>query len=366
MTKVGKLSFAFLFYLKDSFGGAERRIARIYNELCAENKDLKCDIVVRGCNKEKALKLFKQADCKIDCLNRLIAIKSPLKCLFYLFFTRKYKLVHFFSASNYNVAVQYACKLSGKKTLYTVCGYQEACNTFPESHMKNVRKQLRMADYIDLLNPTGVPFVTQHIKNGKLSITPGTFTDLDVFHPEKKEKIIVYAAARLEESKNPRLFIKGINECQDSIRSNGYKVYLLGKGKEEEFLKEYVFNNNLTDIVKLVGYDKTSKYLPTASVYFSLQKLENYPSQSLAEAAASGCYLIITDVGDSRKCADDSFASFVKNDPDELAASLKKYFLMSEAGKLQVVNNARAFAKKNYSIEASKEYFKKLFLEVDR
>ncbi len=359
------MNFAFLFYLKDSFGGAERRIARIYNEICAENKDIKCDIVVRGCDKETALKLFKQADCHVENFNRIVAIKSPILCLVYLLLTRRYKLIQFFSASNYNVSVQYACKLSGKKSLYTVCGYMEACNKFPESHMKNVRKQLKMADYIDLLNPTGIPFVSQYIKKGKLSITPGTFTDLDVFRPGQKEKTIVYAAARLEEPKNPRLFIEGINKCQESIRSNGFTVYLLGKGKEEQYLREYISEHNLSDIVNMVGYDKTSKYLPTASVFFSLQKLENYPSQSLAEAAASGCYLIITDVGDSRKCADESFASFVKDDPGELAVALEKYISMNADGKLQVIKSARAFAEKNYNINASKEYFKKLLQEVN-
>lgn len=44
---------AFIFYPKDSFGGAERRLSRIYNEICAENDDLKCDIVIRGCDISK-------------------------------------------------------------------------------------------------------------------------------------------------------------------------------------------------------------------------------------------------------------------------------------------------------------------------
>ena len=358
--------FAFLFYLKDSFGGAERRIARIYNELCEENESIKCDIVVRGCDRNKALKLFKQADCDISHFNRLVAFKSPLICFMYLLFTRRYRLVQFFSASNYNIAVQCACKLSKKMSLYTICGYQEACNTFPEPHMKKVRKQLELADYIDLLNPTGISFVSKHIKKGKLSITPGTFTDLKVFKPQTKRKTIVYAAARLEESKNPKLFIEGINECKDEIRENGYYVYLLGKGKEEQYLRDYISQNRLSQIVELVGYDKTSKYLPTASVFFSLQKLENYPSQSLAEAAASGCFLIITDVGDSRKCADDSFAAFINDDPKKLAEELKRYISFSEEEKEQVIMNARKFSEENYSIEKSKAYFEKLLLDAEK
>ena len=361
-----RMNFAFLFYLKDSFGGAERRIARIYNELCAEEKKIKCDVVVRGCNKETALRLFQQADCDITHFNRLLAFKSPLICLLYLIFTRRYKLVHFFDACNYNIAVQFACKLRGKKSIYTVCDYQEAYNILPESQMKRVKKQLHLADYIDLLNPTGEGFISQHIKHGKLSITPGTFTDLDVFVPQKKEKTIVYAAARLEDSKNPRLFIQGINNCKEVIKDNGCSVYLLGKGKDEQYLKDYIKQNELDQIVHMVGYDKTSKYLPTASVFFSLQKLENYPSQSLVEAAACGCYLIITDVGDSRKCADESFASFIKDDPNELSQSLIKYINFTEEQKEKIVRDARKFSEIHYSIEDSKKYFKELLLEAEK
>lgn len=359
------MRFALLFYLKDSFGGAERRLTRVYNELCAEDNSIQCDIVVRGCNKDTAMKLFKQADCCVENINKIIAFESPFMCLLYLLFTRQYKLVQFFSASNYNIAVQYVCKISSKLNLYTVCGYQEACNTFPEKHMKKVRKQLSLADFVDLLNPTGIPFVSRYIKSGKLSITPGTFTDLNVFVPQKKERTIVYAAARLEPSKNPRLFIEGIYICRNDIRKAGYKVYLLGKGYEEEYLKRYIKDHDISDIVNMVGYDKTSKYLPSASVFFSLQMLENYPSQSLAEAAASGCYLIITDVGDSRKCADESFASFIKDDPEQLADALKEYLRSDDEKRKKIIQSARSYAEKNYSIEASKEYYRNLLIQAE-
>ncbi len=351
--------FAFHFYLKDSFGGAERRLTRIYNDLCREHETFHCDIVVRGCDKETAINLFKKADCDISYIDRIIAFKSPLLCLLFFLFTNRYKVIQFFSASQFNVAIQRVCKLSRKKNIYTVCGPQEACNRFPEPHMKRVRQQLSSADFVDLLNPTGIPFVSKYAK-GKLSITPGTFTDLDLFKPADKEKVIVYAAARLEEAKNPRLFVEGLNICKDTIKEAGYKAYLLGKGEDEEYLRKYIIDHGMQDIIEMVGYEKTSKYIPYASVFLSLQKYENYPSQSLAEAVASGCYTIITDVGDSRKCADESFASFVKNDPKELSQALCRYILMNDEQRNEVIRSARRFAEEHYSIKASKDYFYQL------
>lgn len=72
------MNIAFLFRLNDSFGGAERRLARVYNEICAENDDLNCDIVIRGCNLNTALPCFERADCDIEKFNHIYVFKSRL------------------------------------------------------------------------------------------------------------------------------------------------------------------------------------------------------------------------------------------------------------------------------------------------
>lgn len=358
------MRIAFVFTSKSPFGGAKRRLTRIYNAICSENDALKCDIFVRGCDLNAALVQFRRADCELSSINHIYAFKSQFKSLLYILFSRKYKIIHFYDAGKYYLIMQLACKLLNKKNIYTVCSYQEAYNCFSERYMKAITRRLRLADHVDLLYPAGIDFVSRYVKKGRLSITPGTFTDLTLFKPQKKDKTIVYAAARLEDVKNPVLFIECINECSDAIRAAGYRVILLGEGEYEEHIKKFVCDNGLTDIVDLAGYDRTSKYLPTASVFFSTQTLENYPSQSLAEAAASGCYCIITDVGDSRKCADDSFAAFVNANTEELSQALIRYMGYGNPEKEAIVASARAFAEANYSIEASKIYYSEMLLKL--
>lgn len=349
-----------------AFGGAERRLTRVYNEICAENDDLKCDIVVRGCDLDTALELFRQTDCDVSRINNVYTFNNRFKYLLHILFVRKYNLVHFGGEGRLKILVQLAYKLINKKTIYTIWGYSIAYNRLPKNKMRMVKILLRLADHVDLLYPAGADFISQYVKKENLSITPGTFTDLDVFKPQKKNKTIVYAAARLEDAKNPILFIESINECRDEIRTAGYKVVLLGQGKYEGHLHNYVKEKELTDIVCLTGYDRTSKFMPTASVFFSTQKLENYPSQSLAEAAACGCYLIITDVGDSRRCADKSFAAFVKAEPKALSQALVKYIDFSQEEKEAIIANARAFAEENYSIEKSKKYYAEILKKYKR
>lgn len=360
------MNIAFTFGAKISFGGAHRRFTRIYNEICAENDDLKCDFVLRRCDSNAALARYKQADCDVANINHIYAFKSPLKGLLYVLFCDKYKIIHFCSAFNYNILTQLACKLCNKKSIYTICDYREAYNGFPMKHMRKVKLLLRIADHVDLLYPAGVDFVSRYVKKGRLTVTPGTFTDLELFKPQKKNRTIVYAAARLEDSKNPILFIESINEARDAIRAAGYRVILLGQGKYEEYLQNYVKDHDLADIVHLAGYDQTSKYMPTANVFFSTQVLENYPSQSLAEAAACGCYAIITDVGDSRRCADESFAAFVKPNKEALSQALVGYLEMGEQEKKAIVEKARAFAETHYSIEDSKKYYLEILKKLNK
>ena len=98
------MNIAFVFGLKNkkSFGGAERRLSRIYNEICADNDDLKCDIVICGCDINTALALFRKADCDVANINHIYAFGSRLKFLLYVLFLSKYKIIHFFGLVKQN------------------------------------------------------------------------------------------------------------------------------------------------------------------------------------------------------------------------------------------------------------------------
>lgn len=65
------MDIAFVFYSKNSFGGAKRRLTRVYNEICADNNDLKCNIIIRGCDLHTALARFRQADCDVENINQI-------------------------------------------------------------------------------------------------------------------------------------------------------------------------------------------------------------------------------------------------------------------------------------------------------
>lgn len=360
--ELSKMKVAFVLSTQGYMGGVERRIIRIYNELCSEYKNIFCDVIFIGTDMTRIQTMLRQADCPIEGV-RIRAFKRRRTAALYLLCSDQYQVIHYFSEGRFYMVVQGICRMKRKKSLYTACSYPRVYNLASETCIKSFKSHLRYADYVDLLYPAGEAFVRQYTR-GKIFITPGTFTSLETFRPIKKEKTLLYAAARLEENKNPMLLMKAVCLCQQHIRRNGYRVIVLGKGQYETEMKSYILQNQLSDFVEMAGYERTSKYLPSAEVFFSLQKYENYPSQSLAEAVACGCYSIITDVGDSRKCAKEEFAAFVEGNAQSVAQAIIRYFEMSAAEKRNVVTFARQFALQNYSIEQSKEYYKKLLEDI--
>ena len=64
----------------------------------------------------------------------------------------------------------------------------------------------------------------------------------------------------------------------------------------------------VSDVVEMPGYVKPHEILPRANVLCATNLINNYPSQTIAEAAACGCFLIATEVGETYRILDDSYS----------------------------------------------------------
>lgn len=344
---------ALVVYNVNDFGGAERRLFRVYNELA---KTHECDIIVRGSSDEQAfIRRIEKADCDLSNINRIICIDNNLKCLFYLLNYRKYDIIHYFDSCGFNAAISLLGSLLKFKTICTLASVHDVKRIYENRMTIKERILLKESTVIDVLYPWGLDSIRKLRNNAYLTV--GTFTDLKKFRPSSKEKLMVYAAARLEKLKNPELLVEACNECKSALRSYGYRVVILGQGELEQELRKKIHDYRIDDILELHGYKKTSDYFPTAEAVFSLQTIENYPSQVIAEACASGCYLFVTDVGCSRKCAESEFASFVGANSNDLASAIESYLAFDNHRKSRIRDLARSFAERNYSISASIDYY---------
>lgn len=351
-------SIALQIYCVTEFGGAERRLIRIYNQI---GKTLKCDLIFRGCTEDEAKLRIKNADCDTRHIHKILCFSSNTKCWkHFLKYGREYDAIHFIDVCGFNIVTAIIGKLKRYKTLYTIALVSDAYNISAGRICMKMKLLLKLASAVDLLYPWAYEKLLKIRKGDNVSVTPGTYTDLKVFAPKEKENILVYAAARLEPLKNPELLVDACLLCSDELREKNYKVILLGKGVLEEKIKEKIAACRINDILLMPGYKKTSDYFPTAKAAVSLQLRENYPSQVIAEAAASGCFLIISDVGYSRKTADETFARFVDGTSQALADAIRDYIRRSDYEQHAISENARRYAVDHYNIELSIEYFQNI------
>lgn len=363
MKKIKK--YAFVLEMNDYIGGAERRLLRVYNSIA---KKKKVDIFVRGMGKKNFEKRITQGDLELKNIKNIYVYPRgkihAIRCLFDIY-RKRYKTIHYFDYSGFNALLAKVGRLFKTRTILTIAShYYFTVDSFGGT-MQGRNSLIKNSKCIDLLYPNMKKEVQKYADSAKIHITPGTYTDLDMFYPDKKENIILYAAARLTEDKGPVLLVKAIVLCAEQLRKSKYKIIILGQGGKEKELKQYVIENKIDDIVEFKGYKNTHDYMPQSKVFMSLQIDNNYPSQSLAEAFSCGCYIIVTDVGMTRLMVEDSHADLVAGTPEDIADAINKYLEMDDNLKKNIVDDNRCFAEKKFDIKASIIYFKKL-LDIDK
>jgi len=105
-----------------------------------------------------------------------------------------------------------------------------------------------------------------------------------------KEKSIITVGS-LQKRKNHALLINAFANVEDK----DYKLYILGKGDEEDNLKFLVQSLNMEERVIFLRFDNNPyKYLSKCSVFVLSSNSEGFPNV-LAEAMVCGCSVISTD-----------------------------------------------------------------------
>lgn len=293
------------------FGGAERRLLRIFNEIGITHR---VSVLVRACLKTELQNRLDQAACCTDNFSEIRFSAPKDKIIGTLDSLRQLMAINpdviiSFDAGPFNRVMVRWMHFLGKHVVLTIANdlyYDEAMKG---TENQALRRLLQKADHIDLLYPRQERYYRKLLQ-GKtvLTVTPGTFTDLRLFQPGKKERLFVFIAARLEDYKNPRMVLEAAIKCAPMLRKRGYKVLICGKGWEEDALRQMIRERGVSDVVEMPGYVKPHEILPRANVLCATNLINNYPSQTIAEAAACGCFLIATEVGETYRILDDSYS----------------------------------------------------------
>lgn len=341
----------FFFFWSDFCGGAERRLLRIFNNISKNTNNF--DIIIIG----KSDKINDFLEEYIGELFLNIIVCSNIFHAIYIMMKNKYKIIFHFDVGLKKIPLIIISKLIKSKNILTIADIKLAeLKLYSNKEKISLRILSRLANHIDILYPSKLNNFKEYYKVKNITYTPGSFTNLEEYKPLDKSNIIVFSS-RLIEEKNPLLALKAVNLCKNELRNNKYKILICGNGQELQSLVEYVKINDLDDLVDFKGYINAKTILPNARVFLSLQKNENYPSQSLLESISSGCYIIASDVGDTKLIVKNDFGKTVDLNEVDICKEIVKYLNYSEEEKNQIVINSRRFAEENFHIKKSVKYF---------
>jgi len=183
------------------------------------------------------------------------------------------------------------------------------------------RFALMRCDGIDALTEgIRLDLLGRGIAGEKIAVPSGSVIDVEHFRPAPNKELGVVFAGRLVEEKNPRLFLQAVPAVRRAVPSA--RFFLLGEGPLRVQIEEDLDRLTIRDIVEVGFRPDLASVLGKTRVFVSLQRQDNYPSQSLLEAMACGMATVATDVGLTWKLVNEATGIRVKPNPDDLAEAV--------------------------------------------
>jgi glycosyltransferase involved in cell wall biosynthesis len=213
---------------------------------------------------------------------------------------------------------------------------------------------------------TGLEYWNPHLKSsaGRRVIANGLPVDEIISTPPiapadspagPGEKLIVFAG-RLHSAKNVHGLISALRLLNEQTR---FKAVLFGQGPERENLTAQIAREGLSQQVQLQGYSaQLWSWMKRADVFVSVSFSEGLPN-TVMEAMASRCPLVVSDIPEHREFLDESLARLVDPSQPEAIARALGASLGDKEGSLR-----RAEASAQRASQWSVESMSKQYLEL--
>jgi glycosyltransferase involved in cell wall biosynthesis len=233
-----------------------------------------------------------------------------------------------------------------------------------------VQAGVAFADAVDVLD-TGLTESLRRLlpwKSAAIRNTPGSQIDLEAYRPlphHEKRNTLVFCGL-LSRAKNADRLLEALPELHAKLTSAGVRdlsYVFLGRDTPELRFYDRV-RAKQAELPVTARFDPNpASVLAEAKVFFSVQQLTNYPSKSLLEAVACGALPVVTDVGDSRLIAQESFAHFIRGTftAEDLVAPCLELLTMPAARFEGRVAKGRTFIAERFSLAASVAYYQSLY-----
>lgn len=179
------------------------------------------------------------------------------------------------------------------------------------------RKALGKCALIDALTPrVKADLIERGLDQRKIVVSPGSMVDVNHFQPLPDKEPWVVFAGRFIQEKNPLLFLEAVPGIHKAVPAA--RFFLFGHGPLINEVEQTVDRLRLREVVTVGFRSNLASVLGKSRVFVSLQRQDNYPSQSLLEAMSCGLASVATDVGLTWQLIDDQTGVRVKPEPKEI------------------------------------------------
>lgn len=353
MTWVQRMKIACYFTGRSTFGGAERRIGRVMNGVAER------DIIV-----EFVFTLFEPLEQVIEAYVKAIGGHCHIKFtgfnhgreVFKYLLKEKFDVVFYVGAYRKMLPFFLGALVAGSRKVLLQVSTGPSVGQF-DSMLERIEFQIvaKNSEQIDCLYPSTTEIFKKKYKKQIVTTTPCPATDLTLFHPKEKEKTIAFIS-RWVKGKNVELFVKSILKIEGVLYDCGYKILLCGKSNDgiiEKTIEDIIQKAKHPDIFIRPGYVNSTDILPQAEIFMSLQLINNYPSQSLLEAIACGCYIIASDEGDTKLLVKPDFGVCCALTEESISKCILNYLEKKQEEKTKIIEKARLFSEETFNMDKS-------------
>jgi glycosyltransferase involved in cell wall biosynthesis len=228
------------------------------------------------------------------------------------------------------------------------------------------RQALRNARVVDALtDDIAGRLLAEGVSPRQLSVSRGSCVNTDRFQPAAAKQPWIVFSGRLIPEKNPELFVESCALVHKEVegRIAGVRFFLFGEGPLRASLEASAERHGLMPHMQIGWCDRVESILAASLVFLSLQRTDNYPSQALLEAMASGMAVVATDVGLTWKLVDDRVGRRVKPSTDAVARAVVD-LLGTPARTETLGQHARDRVMQQHSMNAYLDYLECLYQKV--
>ncbi|QWE00793.1 glycosyltransferase [Polynucleobacter sp. JS-Mosq-20-D10] len=356
--RIKRLGFAI--WASKNFGGMERRFARLAEFLFGESDAIEVVIFAqRRCAAQISMALSSSENIKIIEFGSSDYRRGILQFLLELVdlatMLRRYKCDHLHLSMNPGIFSCIFAAIAPLDARMSICFVDPSYDT-------STTRVSRFFANISLIRFHRIDCLSQQLFSefkhffwglyrSRWQIAPCSFTDYSQCKICVERDIDVVFMARFDRDKGYDLLL-GILKLLPEL-----KIHFCGFGVNAP---TYHCSNN----VKIYKAENAFEVLGRAKIFLSIQKRNNYPSQATLEAMSSGCAIIATDVGETRKFLDESCALMISYNADELLMAIKTLIIDSEL-RAKLGFNARNIAIEKHTVQRYGLYFLEKIVEVD-